>query len=71
MRHAIIDFGAAKTFNKIVLWWHGAEYTPQTGTIDYWDGTQWMPVGSVQREYGTMHADGSNSGYSDSDTDRA
>jgi hypothetical protein len=67
VRHAVIDFGAARTFDKIVLWWHGAEHTPDVGNIDYWDGSGWQPVASVARLYGTEHADGPNSGYSDSD----
>jgi hypothetical protein len=67
IRHAVIDFGAPRTFDKIVLWWHGAEHTPDTATIEYWDGSQWVSVGSFQRLHGTMHAEGSNSGYSDSD----
>jgi hypothetical protein len=67
IRHAIIDFGATRSFDKIVLWWHGAEYTPDSGTIDYWDGSQWLAVGPTTRLYGTMHDEGSNSGSSDSD----
>lgn len=67
LRRAVVDFGSPKKFAKLVIWWHGAEYTPQTGTIDYWDGAQWVAITGVQRSYGTMHEDGSNSGYSDSD----
>jgi hypothetical protein len=64
---AVIDFGTPRTFAELVLWWHGAEYTPDTGTIEYWDGAQWVLVSQVQRRYGTMHEEGPNAGYSDSD----
>jgi hypothetical protein len=67
VRHAVIDFGAPTTFGKIILWWHGVEYTPQLFTIDTWNGSSWVPLSAVQRTYGTMHEEGSNSGYSDSD----
>lgn len=68
IRHAVIDLGAVHTFSRIVLWWHGAEYTPLSGSVEYWDGTQWLPAQAVQRVYGATHAEGSNSGYSDSDS---
>lgn len=68
VRHAVIDLGSVHTFHKIVLWWHGVEYTPLTGSVEYWDGAQWLPAQSVQRVYGALHAEGSNSGYSDSDS---
>jgi hypothetical protein len=67
VRHAVIDFGVARTFQKVIVWQHGTEHTPETATVEYWDGTQWITVGGVQREYGTMHEEGTNSGYSDSD----
>lgn len=65
-RQATIDFGEPKTFEKVIIWHHGVEYTPAEAFLDYWDGTQWVAI-SFQREYGTMHEEGQNSGYSDSD----
>jgi hypothetical protein len=65
-RQATINFGAPKTFHTVVIWHHGVEYTPAQAFLDYWDGNQWVPI-SFQRQYGTMHEEGQNSGYSDSD----
>jgi hypothetical protein len=67
VRHAVINFGASRTFQKVVMWWHGAEHTPEFGSLELWDGTSWVAIGDALRSYGTMHADGSDSGYSDSD----
>jgi hypothetical protein len=67
VRRVVVDFGSPKKFAKLVIWWHGAEHTPQAGTIDYWDGTQWLAINDARREYGTIHAEGNNSGHSDSD----
>ncbi len=67
VRHAVIDFGAPRTIHKLVLWWHGSEHTPSSGSVEYWNGAEWLSAGPLERRYGTMHADGTNSGYSDSD----
>lgn len=65
-RQATINLGAPKTFGKVIIWHHGVEYTPAEAFLDYWDGSQWVPI-TFQRVYGTMHEEGQNSGYSDSD----
>ena len=49
------------------MWWHGAEHTPETGTLDYWDGSQWVTISGAVRTYGTMFEAGTNSGYAHSD----
>jgi hypothetical protein len=67
VRHAVIDFGVPRTFQKVVMWWHGAEHTPEFGGLELWDGSNWVAISNALRTYGTMHAEGSNSGYSDSD----
>src|SRR5262249_16161662 len=66
------NFGQAQTFDTVIIWHHGVEYTPgffpNPGypSLDYWDGSQWVGI-AFQRQYGTMHEEGSGSGYSDSD----
>lgn len=65
-RQATIDFGEPKRFEKVVIWHHGVEHTPAEAFLDYWDGSQWVSI-RYEREYGTMHEEGTNSGYSDSD----
>jgi hypothetical protein len=67
-RQATIDFGQDETFNEVIIWHHGDEtnHVPATTQISYGDGSIWNPV-SFQRVYGTMHEDGTNSGYSNSD----
>jgi len=67
VRHAVIDFGKPRKFQKVVIWWHGVEYTPKIGALEYWNGEGWSSIASVERSYGTMHAEGSGSGYADSD----
>ncbi len=66
VRQATIDFGESKTFEKVVIWHHGVEYTPQTAFLDYWNGSAWVPI-LFTRTYGTMHEEGQNAGYADSD----
>jgi hypothetical protein len=66
-RHLVVNFARKQSFEKVVLWWHGIEHTPDSGTLEYWDDTQWVAIPNVVREYGTMHEEGANSGYSDSD----
>ena len=67
IRHLVVSFDSRRWFQKAIIWWHGVEYTPDVGTLEYWDDNQWLPIPDVQREYGTMHEDGTGSGYSDSD----
>jgi hypothetical protein len=66
VRQATITFGQPATFDTVVVWQHGVEHTPQTAMLDYWDGTAWLPI-AFSRLYGTMHEEGSGSGYADSD----
>jgi hypothetical protein len=65
-RQATIDFGTARTFNKVVIWQHGSAHTPASPNLDYYDGASWKPI-SFQRVYGATHAVGANSGDSWSD----
>lgn len=67
VRHMVVDFGAPQAFEKVVLWWHGQEHTPEVGALEVWDGSQWLGIDGVERLYGTMHEEGMNSGFSDSD----
>ena len=67
VRHAVIDFGAPRTFEKVTIWWHGIEYTPDAGTLEYWNGSAWVGIAPVAREYGARLEDGANSGYAHSD----
>jgi hypothetical protein len=67
VRRAVIDFGETKTFQKVVMWWHGAEHTPASGTLELWNGDEWLEISNVTRTYGETHAEGENAGYSDSD----
>ncbi|HXU06525.1 MAG TPA: PxKF domain-containing protein [Polyangia bacterium] len=67
VRHAVIDFGAPKTFRAVTIWWHGVEHTPDVGTLEVWNGSSWVAIPGVQRQYGSVHVDGLDSGYSDSD----
>lgn len=67
IRHLVVSFDQVRSFAKAIIWWHGVEYTPDTGVLEYWNNDQWFTIPDVRREYGTMHEEGSNSGYSDSD----
>ena len=66
VRQATIDFGANKTFSEVIIWHHGTDHTPAAPWLDYWNGSSWVPIPFL-RTYGTMHEEGSGSGYSDSD----
>jgi hypothetical protein len=67
IRHAVIDLGTPRTFEEVVIWHHGVEHTPEFATLEYWNGSAWTAIEPVERLYGTMHAEGTNSGSSDSD----
>ncbi|HKY36544.1 MAG TPA: hypothetical protein VJN18_11430 [Polyangiaceae bacterium] len=62
-----MSFGRKLELQAATLWWHGVEHTPETGVLEYFDDTQWLPMSNVQRTYGTMEEAGSDSGYSTSD----
>jgi len=65
-RQATIEFGRAVTFNEVIIWHHGIAHTPADPSLSYWDGSSWFPI-QFTRNYGTMHEEGQNSGYSTSD----
>lgn len=67
VRQVTITFEESETFHQLVLWWHGVEHTPDSGTLEVFAEGEWMPIEDVTRTYGTVHADGPDSGYSDSD----
>ena len=46
-RQATINFGALKTFNRILVWHHGDDHIPSTYTVEYWDGSNWLPTGGT------------------------
>jgi fibro-slime domain-containing protein len=68
VRHAVIDFGAPRTFHSITIWWHGAEDTPATGSLEAWDGSQWRPIPNVTRSYGALQSVSAGSGSATSDS---
>lgn len=63
---ATINFGATQTFNQVILWHHGVNYTPKYTFLEFWDGTNWNPI-SFTRVYGTMYEPGADAGYAHSD----
>lgn len=67
VRRMVIDFGSARTFEQVVIWWHGVEHTPDAGTLEVWNGTSWVAIPGVQRQYGTMSEEGMMAGFSTSD----
>jgi hypothetical protein len=66
VRHAIIDFGSPKRFDRVVVWQHGVEYTPAAPRLAYWADGAWVNI-PFERTYGQQHEPGQGSGYSDSD----
>ena len=67
VRHALIDFGAPRTFQKATIWWQCIDQHPTRGGCGIWNGSVWVSIAPFTREYGTMHAEGTNSGLADSD----
>ena len=43
-RQATIDFGQNRTFDKVVLWHHGDDHLPQKTSLDFWNGSAWVPI---------------------------
>jgi hypothetical protein len=66
-RQATIDFGVSKRLERVVIWQHGVEHTPQETALEIWDSTDWVPL-HVTRTLGEGHEDGQGSGYADADT---
>ncbi|MCB9872310.1 MAG: hypothetical protein H6836_05240 [Planctomycetes bacterium] len=59
-RQATIDFGADRTFDKVILWHHGYEHVPglsSTSRISYWNGVQWIDTGA-RRRFGRIELGG-------------
>jgi hypothetical protein len=48
-RQATINFGEAKTFNKVILWHHGDEHVPAEATLAYWAGSVWTNIAHQKR----------------------
>ena len=46
-RQATLDFGAMKTFSRVLVWHHGADHIPTVFHLDYWDGSAWQPTGGT------------------------
>ncbi len=44
---ATIDFGAPRSFNRVVAWHHGMEHVPNTCRIESWNGSGWTVVFST------------------------
>ena len=65
IRQATINFGAPVTFDTVVVWHHGAEYTARDPWLDYWDGSTWVPLILTTHVYPAGHADGA--GYSEAE----
>lgn len=62
-RQATIDFGANRTFSKVILWHHGHDSAPayaSTSQLAYWDGTGWNNI-VAKREFGRIEAGGQGS----------
>jgi uncharacterized repeat protein (TIGR01451 family) len=66
MRQATINFGADRTFEKVVIWHHGEDHVPAVATLAYWNGSVWVNIPFVRR-YGRNFepGQGSGSGWSD------
>ncbi len=63
-RQATIDLGQNETFDKIVLWHHGDDHVPQQTSLDYWNGSSWVPIAFTR----TLDIEPGSNGWSRSDT---
>jgi hypothetical protein len=63
-RQATIDFGQNQTFDKVVLWHHGDDHIPQQSSLDYWNGSAWVPISFTR----TLDIEPGSSNWSRSDT---
>ncbi|MEO6595595.1 MAG: hypothetical protein ABIP94_12655 [Planctomycetota bacterium] len=62
-RQVTIDFGANRTFAKVILWHHGVDHAPaltSTSQLAYFNGTAWVNLGAT-RTFGRMQAGGAGS----------
>jgi len=46
-RQATLNFGALKTFSRILVWHHGEDHIPNTYMVEYWDGANWQSTGGT------------------------
>jgi hypothetical protein len=46
-RQATIDFGQNVSFDRVLIWHHGASHIPTTYKLEYWDGSQWVELFST------------------------
>jgi hypothetical protein len=46
-RQATVDFGAPKTFNRVLAWHHGMEHVPNSYHVEVFDGTSWVNAGGT------------------------
>jgi hypothetical protein len=46
-RQATLNFGAMKTFDRVLVWHHGADHIPTVYHLDYWDGAAWQSTGGT------------------------
>ncbi len=44
-RQATVNFGRLETFDRVLVWHHGEEHIPTTYVVEYWNGSDWLPVG--------------------------
>jgi hypothetical protein len=63
-RQATIDFGQNQSFDKVVLWHHGDDHVPQQTSLDYWNGSAWVPISFTR----TLDIEPGSTGWSRSDT---
>lgn len=57
LRQATISLGADRTFYKAVGWHHGLDHFPETATLEYWNGSAWVPI-TAQRRIAAREAGG-------------
>jgi uncharacterized protein (TIGR03437 family) len=65
VRQATIDFGTLLTFDTVIIWHHGVEYTARDPWLDYWNGSTWVRIALTTHVYPAGHLDGA--GYSDAE----
>src|ERR1035437_4272955 len=65
VRQATIDFGSPATFDTVIIWHHGVEYTARDPWLDYWNGSAWVRITVTTHVYPAGHLDGA--GYSDAE----
>jgi hypothetical protein len=67
VRQATIDFGREVTFDRVVVWNHGDEHTPDEAWLEAWVGGAWKRLES-RRARATARAEGQGSGSATADT---